>query len=198
MLNESIEWGEIIQNSESFILDCSGMSREQMIFTGTIVSQGIKNYFLFARPRNYLPCSIFIDEFQNFVNENMYSILAESRKYKISFCMATQSFATFNDRMVRSMLNVGNIVAFKLAYRDASLISRELGMSPEDLQNLEKYNCAYMTDKGNGIAKAPSPPYFKEKIPPVSVEPQRKSKNLSWFDLEPLESYQASLNYNEG
>lgn len=189
MLIESIEWGKLIQNKESFILDCAGMSREQMVFTGTIVSQGIKNYFLFARPEFYLPCSIFIDEFQNFVNENMYSILAESRKYKISFCMATQSFATFNDRMVRSMLNVGNIVAFKLAYRDASLISRELGMSPEDLQNLEKYHCAYMTDKCSGIAKAPSPPYFKERMPAVAVEPQRNSKKPSWFTLEPLESY---------
>lgn len=198
MLNESVEWGGIIQNRESFILDCSGMSREQMIFTGTLVSQGIKNYFLFARPKIYQPCSIFIDEFQNFVNENMYSILAESRKYKISFCMATQSFATFNDRMVRSMLNVGNIVAFKLAYRDASLISRELGMSPEDLQNLEKYHCAFMTAKGNGVAKAPSPPYFKERTPPVIVVPQRKQKKPSWFTLEPLESCQPSLNQNEG
>jgi hypothetical protein len=189
MLNKSIEWGELIQNQESFILDCSEMSREQMIFTGTIVSQGIKNYFLYARPKFYLPCSIFIDEFQNFVNENMYSLLAESRKYKISFCMATQSFATFNDRMVRSMLNVGNIVAFKLAYRDASLISRELGMAPEDLQNLEKFHCAFLTPKSSGIAKAPSPPYFRERTPPEKVEPQRSSKKPSWFTLEPLESY---------
>jgi hypothetical protein len=189
MLNQSIEWGELIRNKESFILDCTGMSREQMIFTGTLVSQGIKNYFLFSRPETYLPCSIFIDEFQNFVNENMYSILAESRKYRISFCMATQSFATFNDRMVRSMLNVGNIVAFKLAYRDASLISRELGMAPEDLQNLEKYHCAFMTAKGSGIAKAPSPPIFKERKPPVAVEPQRNSKKPSWFTLDPSASY---------
>lgn len=188
MLNQSIEWGELIRNKESFILDCAGMSREQMIFTGTLISQGIKNYYLFARPEQYFPCSIFIDEFQNFVNENMYSILAESRKYFVSFCMATQSFATFNDRMVRSMLNVGNIVAFKLAYRDASLISKELGMAPEDLQNLEKYHCAFMTPKGSGIAKAPSPPIFKERKPPVAAEPQRNSKKPSWFTLEPLES----------
>lgn len=185
----SIDWGELIQKRETFILDCFNMSKEQMIFTGNIVSQGIKNYFRHSRPKEYLPLSLYIDECHNFVNANMFDILKEGRKYKISCCLATQDFALIDPALARVMLNVGNIVSFKLGYREASLISKELGMAPGDLQNLEKYHCAYLTAKGSGIAKAPHPPLFKERKPPEMVEPQRNSKKPSWFTLEPLESY---------
>lgn len=194
----SIDWGELIQKRETFILDCFNMGKEQMIFTGNIVSQGIKNYFRHTRPKKYLPLSLYIDECHNFVNANMFDILKEGRKYKISCCLATQDFALIDPALARVMLNVGNIVSFKLGYREASLISKELGMAPGDLQNLEKYHCAFLTAKGSGIVKAPHPPIFKERKPPVAAEPQRKQKNPSWFTLEPLESCQPSLNQNEG
>jgi hypothetical protein len=183
----SIDWSELIKKRETFILDCFGMSKEQMIFTGNIVSQGIKNYFRYSRPKEYWPVSLFFDEAHNFVNSNMFDILKEGRKFKISCCLATQDFALIDQALTRVMLNVGNIVSYKLGYREASLISKELGMAPEDLQTLEKYHVAYLTPKGSGIAKAPHPPFFKERKPPETVEPQRKSIKPSWF---PLESYQ--------
>ena len=201
MLNNSVDWGELIAKKKTFILDCSGMSREKMIFTGNIVSQGIKNYFRYSTPKEYLPLSLYIDECHNFVNTNMFDILKEGRKYKISCCLATQDFALIDPALARVMLNVGSIVSYKLGYREASLISKELGMAPEDLQNLEKYHCAFLTAKGSGIAKAPHPPLFKERKPPIQVEPQRQAIKPSWFTIDEMDapaSYPNSLNQNEG
>jgi len=108
-----------------------------MIFTGNIVSQGIKNYFRYSRPKEYLPLSLYFDEAQNFVNENMFDILKEGRKFLISCCLASQDFALINPALTHVMLNVGTIISYKLGYREASLISKELGMTPGDLQNLK-------------------------------------------------------------
>jgi hypothetical protein len=64
-------------------------------------------------------------------------------------------------------------------------------MAPEDLQNLEKYHCAFLTSKEKGIAKAPRPPFFLPKEPPAAAPAagfQRKAKP-SWFTTE---SYQTA------
>ena len=184
----SIEWGELIDNKKTLIVDCFGMSRAKFVFTGSLVTNGLKNYFRFIRRKEYKPVSVFVDEFQNFVSPGVSEILAEGRKYNISFCMGTQSFATMDDKMTKQMLNVGNIITYKLAYRDAAIIAKELDIEPQAIQYLEKYHVAYMTTKERGIAKAPYPLFVKEKSAPTSVmvEPQRKSKP-SWFTTE---SYQ--------
>lgn len=194
----SIEWGELIQRKETFLFDGFGMSKEKMIFAGTIITQGIKNYFRYSRPKEYLPLSLYIDEAHNFVNPNLFDILKEGRKYKISCCLATQDFALINESLARVMLNVSNIIAYRLGHREAGLVARELDISSQDIQFIEKYHVAYLTPKSKGIAKAPRPPFFVPKEPPVAVEPQRKAIKPSWFIIDASESYQSSLNYNEG
>ena len=121
--NDSIEWGELIRNRETFILDCSGMSREKMIFVGTLVSHGISSYFRYAKPKEYFPLSLYIDECHNYVNPFLFDILKEGRKYKISCILATQDFAVIEERMARVMLNVGNIVSYRLGNREAAFVS---------------------------------------------------------------------------
>lgn len=196
--NNSVEWGELIAKKQTFILDCFGMGKEKMIFAGSIVTNGIKNYFRYAQPKEYLPVSLYIDECQNFINPSLFDILKEGRKYKLSCCLSTQDFAVIDERMTRVMLNVGNIVSYRLGHREASLIARELDFTAQDIQFIDKYHAAYLTPKGKGIAKAPRPPLIREIKPPVTAEPQRKSKKPSWFTLEPLASCQPSLNQNEG
>lgn len=196
--NNSIEWGELISKKQTLILDCSSMSKEKMVFAGSIVTNGIKNYFRYASPKEYLPLSVYVDEAHNFLSPAMFDVLKEARKYNLSFCLSTQDFAVIGDSMTRVMLNVGNIVSYRLGYREASLVARELDLKIEDIQFIEKYHAAYLTPKGKGIAKAPHPPLIREIKPPVTAEPQRKSKKPLWFTLEPLESCQPSLNQNEG
>jgi hypothetical protein len=180
--SNSVEWGELIKKRQTFILDCFGMSKEKMIFAGNIITQGIKNYFRYDQPAEYLPLSIYIDECHNFINPNLFDILKEGRKYKLGCVLSTQDFATIDDKMTRTMLNVGNIISYRVGYREAQHIAKELFIMPEDLQSLEKYYVAYMTPKDKGIAKAPRPPFFIEKELPVIEEPRRKAKP-SWFTM---------------
>jgi hypothetical protein len=206
--NDSVKWGEFIEGRKTFILDCFGMSREKMIFTGTLISQGIKNYFRYERPKVYRPVSFYIDECHNFVNFNFMDILKEGRKYKLSCTLATQDFASIDDRLARVMLNVGALIAFRLGHREAQLLANEMGKIKEDeveevwsgnrstekitkfdtkeiLQNLEKYHLAYMTPRGKGIGKAPRPPLIR-KMEPKKAEPKKKEEG-GWFRLEAYE-----------
>ena len=189
--NNSIEWGELIKNKETLIVDCSGMSKEQMIFMGSIVCNGFKDYFRYARVKEYFPVSLYIDECHNFLSSqnSIFDILKESRKYAISCTLATQDMATMDERLARVMLNSGNLIAYRLGYREANLFAREMEMSANDIQFIEKFHLAYLTPQERGIAKAPRPPIIKEVELPKTVEPQRNSKKPSWFTLEPLESY---------
>lgn len=191
--NDSIEWGELIEKKQTFILDCFGMGSEKMVFIGSLITNGIKSYFRYANPKEYPPLSLYIDECHNFLSENMFDILKEGRKYRLSCVLATQDFATINERLTRVMLNVGNIVSYRLGHREANYVAKELGIPTESLQFIEKYYVAYLTPKGKGIAKAPRPIWVISKEPPVKVEPQRKPMKPSWFALEPLESYQTAF-----
>jgi hypothetical protein len=185
--NDSVEWGELIAKRQTFILDCFGMSKEKMVFAGSLVAHGINSYFRYSRPAEYLPVLLYIDECHNFINPSLFDILKEGRKYKLSCVLATQDFAVIEERMARVMLNVGNIVSYRLGNREASFIARELDIPSQDIQFMEKYHVVYLTPKGKGMAKAPRPPFFVPKEPPVVVEPQRKAKP-SWFTMEPYQA----------
>ncbi len=182
--NNSVEWGQLIAEGKSLIFDAFGMSREKMIFAGNIISQGVKNYFRYERPKESKPVSMCVDECHLFINFNFMDILKEGRKFKLGAVLATQDFAMIDDKMARVMCNVGTLLAFRLGAREAQIIGREMDCSPQTLQFLEKYHVAYMTPKERGIAKAPRPPLFK-KLEVNRVEP--KVKSAGWFDLE---SYQ--------
>ena len=187
--NDSVEWGELIKKRQTFILDCFGMSKEKMVFAGSLIAHGINSYFRFSRPAEYLPLSLYIDECHNFISASLSDILKEGRKYKLSCVLATQDFAVIEERMARVMLNVGNIVSYRLGHREAGFVARELDIPNQDIQFIEKYHVVYLTPKGRGLAKAQRPPFIREVEPPTKVEPQRNPKKPSWFTLEPLESY---------
>jgi hypothetical protein len=179
--NESVEWGKLIENGETFILDAFGMSREKMIFAGNLISQGIKNYFRYERPKEYRPLSLYVDECHLFVNYNFMDILKEGRKYKLGTVLSTQDFATIDDKLARVMCNVGNILSYRLGAREARIVGAEMDCPASELQFLEKYHVAYLTPQGRGIAKAPRPPFVKT-LELKKVEPKRKSQG--WFNLE--------------
>jgi hypothetical protein len=187
--NQSIEWGKLIENRETFILDAFGMSREKMIFAGNIISQGIKNYFRYERPQEYRPLSLYVDECHLFVNFNFMDILKEGRKFKLGTVLATQDFATIDEKLAKVMCNVGNILSYRVGAREARIIGNEMDCSPQTLQFLEKYHVAYLTPIDKGIAKAPRPPIFK-KLEVARAEPKGKSKG--WFTLEPFGSCQTA------
>lgn len=183
--NDSVEWGEFIARKKTLIFDAFQMGTEKMIFAGNLISQGLKNYFRFQRPKEYQPLSFYVDECHNFVNFNFLDILKEGRKYKLATVMSTQDFSVIDERLSRVMMNVGSIISYRVGFREASLIGREMNVSPQDLQFLEKYHLAYMTPIERGIAKAPSPPLFES----LAVEKAKiETKPGDWFKLEPYSS----------
>lgn len=107
-------------------------------------------------------------------------ILKEGRKYKLGCVLATQDL-NFDQNLARTMLNVGNIVSFRLGNKEAQAVARELNMTPNDIQFLEKHHVAFMTHKETGIGKAPRPPFVKKMEP---KRPEPKSETEEWFILE--------------
>ena len=183
---QSIEWGRLIAQGRSLILDCFGMGREKMVFAGTLISAGIKNYFRYERPETYEPVSLYLDECHNFLSANMFDILKEGRKFKISCVMATQDFSLISERLVKVLLNLGTLVSFRVGHEVASKMAREMGMTADVLQFMQKYHFAYLSQGERGIAKAPRP-LFVRKVLVHKPELKKKAKG-NWFHLEPLGS----------
>jgi hypothetical protein len=183
---ESIEWGKLISQGKSLILDSFGMGREKMVFAGTLISAGIKNYFRYERPSTYQPASLYLDEAHNYLSPNMFDILKEGRKFKISCVMATQDFALISERLVKVLLNLGTLVSFRVGHEVASKMAREMGLSADVLQFLEKYHFAYLSQGERGIAKAARPVFVKPI--PVVTKKVNKEPQRGWFPLKPLAS----------
>lgn len=180
--NDPIQWGKMIEKGESFIMDCSGMSEQKMIFVGNLISQGIKNYFRFERRDKYKPVALYIDECHNFISANFFDILKEGRKFKISATLATQDFALIPDKLVRVMMNVGTIVCFRVRAREAFVLSREVGLQSNELQFLKNFHAAYVTEDKHGVVKTMRPP------PVLKAEKvERKPKESGWFQLLPYQ-----------
>jgi hypothetical protein len=186
--NNSVKWGELIAKGETFIFDGFGLSREKMIFAGNLISQGLKNYFRYERPKVYRPVSIYVDECHNFVNSNFMDILKEGRKFKLSCMLATQDFSGIDERLTRAMLNVGNIVTYQLGAREARMVASELTMDAQQIQLLDKHYIAYLVGNRTGTGKAPRPPMVKPVIPRVATLAKAEAKSQSkWFVLEPCQ-----------
>lgn len=184
---KTINWKEFIGKGQTLILDCFGMGRDKMIFTGCVITHAVKSFFRYTWVKEYQPLVMYIDEAHNFINSNHLDILKEGRKYRLSAILATQDFATIDQTLVRVMLsNIGTLIAFRCGYREASMLANEFQtLSASDLQFPDKYTCAYRTPEEEGIAKSQRPLYVKE-IAIKTYETKKRQFKLEWFPLEPL------------
>ncbi|MGA2939754.1 MAG: hypothetical protein ABSF52_22010 [Syntrophobacteraceae bacterium] len=178
-----VEWGKFIQKRHALIFDGFGMGKEKMIFCGTLIAQGLKNYFRYERPTEYRPVSLYIDECHNFVNPNLFDILKEGRKFKLASILSTQDFALIGEKLTRVMLNVGTVIAYRLGSREAALLAREIRCRPEEIQDLENFHVMYATPREQGMAKTPRPPFVKP-IEPKKAKLQKKTEWMGWFPLK--------------
>jgi hypothetical protein len=126
--------------------------------------------------------AVYIDEAHNFVNPNLLDVLKEGRKFKLGCLLSTQDFALMGEKLGRIMLNVGNLLSFRVGYREAALMAREMRMKAEELQFLPKYHLAYKTLDQVGVVKAPQPPLVK----PLSIKKTAPPKRPEWFGWFPL------------
>ena len=90
---------------------------------------------------------LYIDEFQNFITENIVTILSEARKYRLNLTVAHQYLNQLlqgQDTKIRDAVlgTIGTKIAFKIGVEDAEIFAKEFKpvFSEYDLINIEKFN----------------------------------------------------------
>lgn len=79
---------------------------------------------------------LYLDEFQNYTTNNIKDILSESRKYSLSMTLAHQYLDQLSSDLRSAVLNtVGTIVCFRVGYKDATVLVKEIFPSPEYIQS---------------------------------------------------------------
>ncbi len=189
----SFEINKLIENKESFILDCSGMGYDKKVFVGSLVTNLVKSYFIYARPKKYQPLILVVDECHNFLGQDFSLVLKEGRKYQISAVLATTDFSSIPSSLIHTILsNVGTLICLRAGFVEASMISREFQhFTASDIQGLEKYQALVKTPETEAIVKLPRPIFVK----PMAVRPstvKKRTFDLEWFDLP---SYCFQLDY---
>lgn len=104
---------------------------------------------LAAYSRADLPASerrdffVYIDEFQTFTTLSLANMLAELRKYRISFTIAHQYLHQLEPEIRHAILgNVGTLISFRVGAEDAPLVGREFRdcFSTIDLMQLPNHD----------------------------------------------------------
>ncbi len=115
--------------------------------------------------RRLTPFNLFIDEFQNFADENFSTILDEARKYKLSLTLAHQHLKQLNMELKASILtNCGLQAYFHMSREDAEVLAKEAyaGVFAEpqpwegfiqNLQSLHKRWYLFKHEAEGGIAE---------------------------------------------
>lgn len=90
-----------------------------------------------------VPFIIYLDEFQNYTTGSLAGMIAELRKFKVSFVFAHQYISQLEADIRNAVLgNVGTIICFTLGQTDAKYMEREFYpvFTAQDFINLPHYS----------------------------------------------------------
>lgn len=115
-----------------------------------------------------VPFALYVDEFQNFVTDNISAILSESRKYKLSLIMANQFIGQLRDDIKAAVFgNVGTMISFRIGAEDGEFVEKQFNPEFEshDLINQENLH-AIIKMTINGLPSRPFSiiDYFPPKL----------------------------------
>ncbi len=192
---KGFEINKLIDRQETFILDCSGMGYAKQVFIGTLITNLVKAYFLYSKPKEYKPLILMIDEAHNFVSQEFTIITKQARKYQIATILSTTDFSMMPKPLVHSILsNSGTLVCLRAGHIEASMIAHEFSsIAASDIQGLEKYHAAVKTPDTEAIVKLPRPLFIRPmEVKPTKIE--RRTFDLKWFDLP---SYSFQFDYDQ-
>ena len=130
------------------------------------------------------PFHLYVDEFQNFVNDGVAFMLAEARKFGLYLTLANQNLSQLaasqgRQNLVDAVLgNVGSLIAFRTGPPDAEKlrIYTEPEFGPMDLQGLPNYHAVGRILTSNG----PTRPFIFRTLPKNWSRPQKKVNNCVW------------------
>ena len=109
---------------------------------------------------------LFIDEFQNFSTDAFASILAEARKYRLCLTLSHQYIDQLPEPIRQAVFgNVGTLVAFRIGYTDAEVMTKEFGKTipATSLADLERYEAVVKLL----VEGANQEPFRAKMLPPL-------------------------------
>jgi hypothetical protein len=130
------------------------------------------------------PFHLYVDEFQNFVNDGVAFMLAEARKFGLYLTLANQNLSQLaasqgRQNLVDAVLgNVGSLIAFRTGPPDAEKlrIYTEPEFGPMDLQGLPNFHAVGRILTNNG----PTRPFIFRTLPKNWSRPQKKVNKCVW------------------
>jgi len=163
----------VMDNSRIFIANLSKgrMGQDKSNLLGSLL---VAQFQLAAMARSQQPeherrdFHLFIDEFQNFTTDSFASILAEARKYRLCLTISHQYIDQLPLTIRHAVFgNVGSLIAFRVGYNDAQVISHELGEAYilSQLPDLPNYT-AFVRLHQNGEPQAPE---RTKTLPPLAA-----------------------------
>ena len=157
--------GVILVNLDKGILGPNQSRLLGTLLTMQIFAAGLKRSTLPVGERR--PVNIYIDEFQNFVSDNIAAMLSEARKFGLRLHLANQTLSQLSNHrggtdLLQSVLgNVGNMILFRLGIPDAERLESHFGsFTRRQMQELKNYHALarLLTDEG------PLPPVIMKTI----------------------------------
>jgi hypothetical protein len=121
---------------------------------------------------------LFIDEFQNFSTDAFASILAEARKYRLCLTLSHQYIDQLSEPIRQAVFgNVGTLVAFRIGYTDAEVMTKEFGKTipATALADLNQYE-AVVKLLVNGTNREP---FRAQMLPPLENRVGRRDKLIA-------------------
>ena len=121
---------------------------------------------------------LFIDEFQNFSTDAFASILAEARKYRLCLTLSHQYIDQLSEPIRKAVFgNVGTLVAFRIGYTDAEVMTKEFGKAvpATSLADLERYEAVVkLLVEGSN-----QEPFRAKMLPPLENRVGRRVKLIA-------------------
>ena len=99
---------------------------------------------------------LYVDEFQNFINDSFAQILSQARKYKLGLIVAHQYVKQMTEIVHDAIFgNVGTMIAFRIGADDAEAFEKEFKPTflPEDFTNIGRFQM-YLKLMINGVTSS--------------------------------------------
>lgn len=116
--------------------------------------------------------ALILDEFQNFISDDIEGILAEARKYGLQLILANQILAQLQPQSMRAAVlqNCATKLYYAQQVEDAPIIAKTLGhgLKTEDLMNVPKYHVMAAPLIKGEYAR----PFISAVFPPLTPHPE--------------------------
>lgn len=145
----------LLVNLNKGMLSPLGSSLLGSLLTMQIFAAGLKRSLRSRHDRP--PVNVYIDEFQNFVSENIASLFSEARKFGLRVHVANQHLGQLHmaqgrQKVLDSILgNVGNMIMFRLGVMDAERLEKFCEpVTRKQMQELPNFHALARLQTGEG------------------------------------------------